>query len=187
MRRALPNITDIPKARMAMWWVVASEMVIFGGLICCYVLYRLKYPEWGESASHTSTTLGAINTFVLLTSSLTIALAHEAATQKRFNKIAQYMSFTILFAFMFLGIKMFEYSEKVAHGFTLTTNLFWSFYYLMTGLHAFHVIIGIFVMFLIMLQARKGLHLHRVEMVGLYWHLVDIVWIFLFPLLYVAQ
>ncbi|MBT9584343.1 cytochrome c oxidase subunit 3 [bacterium] len=170
-----------------MWWLIASEVVIFGGLIACYVLYRVRFPEWAEYAKYTSTPLGALNTLVLLTSSLTVVLAHAAAERKELAKVTRYMSITIGFGLMFLVVKSIEYTTEIHHGYTFTKNLFWTFYYSMTGLHAIHVILGMVAMFIVMLGARKGENLHRVEMAGLYWHFVDVVWVFLFPLLYVAK
>lgn len=184
---AAPPIERIPAGRLAMWWVIASEVVIFGGLIACYLLYRLRYPAWGEFAAHTSTPLGALNTLVLLTSSLTVVLAHDAANRRRLGQITLYLSATIGLGLVFLVVKSIEYTREIHEGFTISANLFWSFYYVMTGLHATHVIIGMLAMFIVMLGARRGQNLHRVEMAGLYWHFVDLVWIFLFPLLYVAK
>jgi heme/copper-type cytochrome/quinol oxidase subunit 3 len=182
-----PPLADVPRGRLAMWWVIASEVVIFGGLIACYLLYRLRYPEWAEHAAHTSTPLGALNTLVLLTSSLTVVLAHQAALHRELHKIVRYLSITIALGGVFLIVKSIEYTTEIREGFTISSHLFWSFYYLMTGLHACHVIAGMTAMAIVMVGARRGQHLHRVEMAGLYWHFVDLVWIFLFPLLYVAK
>ncbi|GIL16838.1 MAG: cytochrome c oxidase subunit III [Oligoflexia bacterium] len=182
------DISEVPNGRAAMWWVIASEVVIFGGLIMSYLLFRMRYPQWGEYASHTSTPMGALNTLVLLTSSLTVALAHKAATEKNIAATKKYLWFTILGGVIFLIVKSVEYTTEISHGYTITANNFWSFYYAMTGLHAIHVIAGMVAMFLVMqIDVNKGRNLHRVEMAGLYWHFVDIVWIFLFPLLYVAK
>lgn len=182
-----PNLAQVPNGRMAMWWVIASEIVIFGGLIAGYLLYRARYPEWGEHAAHTSTPLGALNTFVLLTSSLTVVLAHDAANRKDIAKMTRYMWCSISGGLIFLCVKAVEYTTEIKHGFTITTNTFWSFYYSMTGLHGLHVIAGMIAMYIVMKGAQKGKNLHRIEMAGLYWHFVDIVWIFLFPILYISK
>lgn len=195
-----PTLRDMPKGRLGTWALIAGEIAIFSGFIMAYVLYRLRYPEWGEQAAHTSTLLGGINTFVLLTSSYTVVLAHGAAVKKDTKKVVLFLAITLLCGFIFLGVKSMEYSNEIHHGFTLTSptlavgsevdkvgTLFWSFYYAMTGLHASHVIAGMIAIFIVMMQARKGVGLHRVELAGLYWHMVDIVWIFLFPLLYIAK
>lgn len=181
------SLENVPNGRIAMWWVIASEVVIFGGAVCVYILYRLRNPEWAEMASHTSTLMGAINTFVLLTSSYTAVLAHKAATLGEFPKVKRYLSLTIFAGLIFLCVKAVEYTNEIHHGFTMPSHLFWSFYFFMTGLHALHVIAGMTAMFIVMQGASKGKNLHRVEMVGLYWHFVDVVWIFLFPLLYIAK
>lgn len=187
MIRPRPGIAEVPNGRIALWWVIASEVVIFGGLICAYLLHRLRFPEWAEHAAHTSTAAGAFNTLVLLTSSLSVVLAHSAATRGEARRAVRYLGFTISLGAVFLAVKAFEYSSEIGHGYTLTANLFWSFYYLATGLHAAHVLAGMVVMTIIARQAASGLHLHRVELVGLYWHFVDVVWIFLFPLFYLAR
>ncbi|MFQ5583791.1 MAG: heme-copper oxidase subunit III, partial [Calditrichia bacterium] len=170
---------EVPQGRLGMWILIAGEMIIFGGLIACYILYRLRFPEWGEQASHTSTPLGAVNTLVLLTSSWTVVKAHAAALKKEYKKITRWLSATIGLALTFLVIKVFEYSSEIAQGFTLTSPglvesgdstgaTFWSFYYLMTGLHAAHVLAGMIVLLVIMLAARKGKNLHRVELGGMF-------------------
>lgn len=182
-----PRITDMPLGRLAMWWLIASEVVIFGGLIATYLMFRLRHPEWGQIAAHTSTPLGALNTFFLLTSSLTIVLAHDAANRKNIKAAVGNMLITIGFGLGFLVVKTIEYSAKISHGFTMSSELFWAFYFLMTGLHAVHVIAGMTAIFVVMLGVKKGKHLHRVEYAGMYWHLVDLVWIILFPLLYIAK
>jgi heme/copper-type cytochrome/quinol oxidase subunit 3 len=181
------SIEDVPNGRIAMWWVIASEVVIFGGLVATYLLYRSReVPAWAD-AVQTSTPLGAINTFVLLTSSLTAVLAHQAAAHKELEKAFKLLWVTVGFGSVFLVVKSIEYSMKFSHGITFSKNIFWSYYFLMTGLHALHVIAGMISMIVISFGVKKGQNLHRVEMAGLYWHFVDIVWIFLFPLLYIAK
>jgi heme/copper-type cytochrome/quinol oxidase subunit 3 len=177
----------IPTSRMAMWFVLASEVAIFGGLIACYVLMRSHHAEWGADAAHTIDLAGAINTVVLLTSSFSVVLAHQAAHHGQHAKAARLLGLTVLFGLTFLGIKSYEYSHEIAAGYTPVTNVFWSFYYLMTGLHAGHVVAGMIAISIVAWQVRRGQNAHRVEYVGMYWHLVDIVWIFLFPLLYMAS
>jgi heme/copper-type cytochrome/quinol oxidase subunit 3 len=178
---------EIPRGRIALWWVIASEIVIFGGLISCYVLYRLRHPEWAAYAAHTSTPFGALNTVVLLTSSLTAVLAHAASERGDLARVRRYLGATLVGGAMFLVVKSIEYTHEIEHGFTLSSNLFWSFYYFMTGLHAGHVIAGMIAIAVVRHQAGRGQQMQRVEYVGLYWHFVDIVWIFLFPLLYLAK
>ena len=176
-----------PTGRMGMWVFLAGEVLIFGGLIMVYCMFRLAHPEWGEYAAHTVNIAGAINTMVLLTSSFIVVLAHQAAGKGEHKKASNLLFLATLSGIVFLGVKTYEYLHELEQGFTPVKNLFWSFYFLLTGLHALHVIGGMIAMGMIALEVRKGQNPQRVEIVGLYWHLVDIVWIFLFPLLYLAS
>lgn len=180
-------VTGIPTGRLAIWWVLASEIVIFGGLVTCYVLFRLRHPEWAAEAEHTKMAAGAFNTFVLLTSSLFVVFAHQAANEKRTADAAKYLTWTILGGLVFLLVKSYEYTSEISHGFTITRSVFWAFYYTGTALHAVHVIGGMTIMAIIIPDVKKGLHLSRVENIGIYWHFVDMVWLFLFPLFYIAS
>jgi len=184
---ATRSATGIPAGRLAMWWVLASEIVIFGGLLASYVMLRLHHPEWAEEAAHTSTVAGAINTFVLLTSSLSAVLAHQAAERGDGPLAARRLWLTVAGGGVFMLVKVFEYGSEISHGFTLFRGGFWGFYYAATGLHGLHVLAGMVAMAVVALGARRRRHLHRVELVGIYWHFVDAVWIFLFPLLYIAK
>lgn len=177
----------LPTGRLAVWWVIASEIVIFGGLLASYVMHRIGHPEWAAAASHTNTFFGAFNTFVLLSSSLSAVLAHQAAEQKDGAKAARLLGLTILGGATFLCVKAVEWSGEIAHGFTITANGFWSFYYTAAGLHGLHVIAGMIIMAFVAADAARGRELQRVELIGIYWHFVDLVWIFLFPLLYIAK
>ena len=179
--------TGIATGKLAVWWVLASEVVIFGGLLASYVMHRLGHPEWADAAIHTDVRIGAFNTFVLLSSSLTAVLAHQAAERGDGKKAAQYLYWTIFGAVTFLGVKTFEWYTEITHGYTITSNTFWSFYYSAAGLHALHVIAGAVIMAIVARDAARNRQLHRVELIGIYWHFVDIVWIFLFPLLYIAK
>ena len=177
----------ISTGMLAVWWLLASEIVIFGGLLAAYLMHRLAHPEWGEYASHTNTWIGTFNTLVLLCSSLSAVLAHHAAEDGNGKKAAKLLYATCGGALTFLVVKGLEWSHEIHEGFTITANGFWSFYYVAAGIHASHVIVGALVMLWVASYARKNQELQRVEMVGIYWHFVDIVWIFLFPLLYIAK
>jgi heme/copper-type cytochrome/quinol oxidase subunit 3 len=183
----LRSATGIPTGRLAVWWVLASEVVIFGGLIGSYLMHRLGHPEWADAAAVTNTAIGALNTFVLLTSSFTAVLAHQAAEQGDGKKAAKFLVLTIGGALTFLCVKGYEWAYEISHGYTITANTFWSFYYTMAGLHALHVIAGAIIMGVVALDAFRGRELQRVELIGIYWHFVDVIWIFLFPLLYIAK
>ena len=182
------SASGIPTGKLAIWWILASEVVIFGGLLGSYIMHRLGHPEWADAAVHTNTMIGAFNTFVLLTSSLTAVLAHQAAERGDGKKAAQFLYFTMGWGAMtFLVVKSYEWYTEISHGYTITENTFWSFYYTAAGLHALHVIAGAIIMAFVAQAAKKNLELHRVELIGIYWHFVDVVWIFLFPLLYIAK
>ena len=181
------SATGIPTGRLAVWWVLVSEIVIFGGVLVSYIMHRLGHPEWADQAAHTNVWAGAFNTLVLLTSSLSAVLAHQAAEQGNGRKAANLLRLTCLGGLIFLIVKSFEWTAEIKAGYTLQVGGFWSYYYTAAGLHAFHVIAGMLVMLWVASTAAKNQELHRVENVGIYWHFVDIVWIFLFPLLYIAK
>ena len=181
------SATGIPTGRLAVWWLLASEVVIFGGLLGSYIMHRVGHPEWAEAAAHTQVWFGAFNTLVLLTSSFTAVLAHQAAESGQGQKAAKFLVMTMGGALTFLLVKSIEWTIEISHGYTITTNTFWSFYYTAAGLHGLHVIAGAIIMGFIAVDAWRGRELQRVELIGIYWHFVDLVWIFLFPLLYIAK
>ena len=177
----------MPTGRLAVWWVVVSEIVIFGGLLASYIMYRLAHDAWSAQAAHTNMWVGAFNTFVLLTSSLFAVLAHKAAEEGNGVKASNFLWLTVGGGLTFLVVKAFEWTFEITHGYTLTSSTFWSFYYTAAGLHATHVLAGVVILAFVAVQARKMAELHRVELIGIYWHFVDVIWIFLFPLLYIAK
>lgn len=181
------SMTGIPTGKLAVWWVLASEIVIFGGLLVSYIMLRLLYDHWAEEAAVTSLKFGATNTVVLLTSSLFAVLAHHYAEKKDCLKAFKYLWLTIGGALTFLCIKAVEWYTEISHGYTITKSTFWSFYYTAAGIHGLHVIAGAIIMGIISFDVLKGKNLQRVELIGIYWHFVDLVWIFLFPLLYIAK
>jgi heme/copper-type cytochrome/quinol oxidase subunit 3 len=173
--------------KLAVWWLIVSEIVIFGGVLASYIMHRIGHPEWADSAAHTQTWIGGVNTMVLLTSSLTAVLAHAAAERGDGKLAAKRLYMTIGGAVTFLVIKSYEWYTEISHGYTITASGFWSFYYTAAGIHAAHVIVGGIIMGFVAQQAKRNHELGRVELIGLYWHFVDLVWIFLFPLLYIAK
>jgi heme/copper-type cytochrome/quinol oxidase subunit 3 len=180
-----------------MWALISGELAIFGGLIASFILYRFRYEEWNAMAAMTNTTLGAANTFNLLLSSYFVVLGHAAAAKKDIQKTTLWIGLTLLCALIFLGIKSVEYSQEFHHGYTIISTehqetnpigtLYWTFYFAMTGFHALHVIVGALSLGIVLLGVRKGENFHRIEIAGMYWHMVDLIWIFLFPLLYLAK
>ena len=181
------SATGIPTGKLAVWWLIGSEIVIFGGLLGSYIMYRLLHDQWSVEAANTSVVAGSINTFILLTSSLSIVLAHKAAEENQTLKAFALIWATILGGGCFLIVKSIEWTMEITHGFTMFKSLFWAFYYTAAGLHALHVIGGMVIMAIISIDVLQKKNLHRVELIGNYWHFVDIVWIFLFPLLYIAK
>jgi heme/copper-type cytochrome/quinol oxidase subunit 3 len=181
------SASGISNARLVTWWVIASEIVIFGGLLCSYILHRIGHPEWADSAAHTNSWIGAWNTLVLLTSSLSAVLAHKAADEGQGVAAARLLRLTALGGAVFLIVKAMEWTREIQAGFGITAGSFWGYYYTATGLHALHVLAGIVILLFVAAGAARNRDLQRVECIGLYWHFVDIVWIFLFPLLYIAR
>ena len=186
---------------LGMWLFLVNEVMFFGGLFTAYVIYRSAYAEaFAHASHHLNIVLGTINTAVLIGSSLTMAMAVHSSQVGRQRALQLFLVLTILLGSTFLCIKGFEYAHKFHEGlvpgpgFTYDgpdaphAQLFFSIYFAMTGLHALHMVIGIGVMSVLLAQARKGVYgaayYTPVELSGLYWHFVDIVWIFLFPLLY---
>ena len=186
---------------LGMWLFLLTEIMFFGGLFAGYTVYRTAYPEaFAAGSHHLDVWLGGINTVVLLASSLTMAIAVQAAQSGQRQQLVIFLLLTILCGLLFLGLKAVEYSHKfTAHlvpgkhflfagPLAGQVQLFFGFYFGMTGMHAVHMIIGLGLLGLYTWQAWRGqlspTYAAPVEMLGLYWHFVDIVWIFLFPLLY---
>ena len=186
-------------SRMGMWLFLFTELILFGGMFLLYSVYRFQYAdEFHLAAKELNTIMGAFNTAVLLTSSLTMVLAIIAIQrdQKALSILMQLI--TIFLALFFLVNKYFEWSAKFHHGIYPGSEellakssgeiLFFGLYYVMTGLHGVHVIVGMFLIAVMTRMTRKDIITKdsyvRLENAGLYWHLVDIIWIFLFPLFY---
>jgi cytochrome c oxidase subunit III len=186
---------------LGMWVFLVTEVLFFGGIFAAYCVYRGWYPAAFAAASHElDVTLGTINTVVLITSSLTMALAVHAAQLGQRRLLLMFLIATMVLGGVFLGIKSVEYYHKFAEhhipgpGFEFEkehfrhAQIFFSLYFIMTGLHALHMIIGIGVMLVMLWWSWRGTitaeYASPIEISGLYWHFVDIVWIFLFPLLY---
>jgi len=190
---------DNTGSKIGMWLFLLSEIILFGGLFLLYSSYRYKNPlDFHLAAWELNRVLGTINTLILITSSLTIALS-ILFVQKGDHKLSMILlSATIFLGLLFLGIKYVEWTAKIEHGLYPNSPrllgrskgevLFFGLYYSMTGLHGLHVLVGIFVlsvMLVLMMRGKiNGNHSVPLENTGLYWHLIDIIWIFLFPLFY---
>lgn len=189
---------------LGMWLFLATEVMFFGALFAGYIVYRYLYPQgFAEASLGLDVLLGTVNTVILLTSSLTMALAVRSIQGGNRRWLVIFLLLTILLAAAFLGLKGYEYIDKFDHNLfpggnfvwpgehSQEARLFYSLYFSLTGLHAIHMIIGIGVMAVLIFMAwRKkfsDLRYDLVELTGLYWHFVDIVWIFIFPLLYLID
>jgi cytochrome c oxidase subunit 3 len=189
-------------ASFGMWIFLATEVMFFGGLFTGYTIFRNLYLPGFEAGSHMlNVTIGAINTAVLIGSSLTMALAVRAAQMGKRNALVTFLIMTILLGLAFVIIKLtlewrHDYVEGLAPGLNFLyhqadakpVELFFFFYFAMTGVHALHMVVGVGILGFLLVQAWKGEYgperFNPIEGAGLYWHFVDIVWIFLFPLLY---
>ena len=189
-------------ATLGMWAFLSTEVLFFGGLFLAYVVYRHAYPEgFAAGSAHTDLFYGTLNTAILLTSSLTMAMAVHASHADKSKSIVRWLLMTLALALGFLVVKGFEYHKDFVDQLVVGPNfnpalparaeLFFWLYWVMTGLHALHVLIGIGALGTIaLLVARGRIHSQRankVEVAGLYWHFVDLVWIFLYPLLYLID
>ena len=183
--------TGLYNAKLGIWLFLASEVMLFGGLFSAYILLRLTDPNWinyGQSALNVP--LATLNTVVLITSSVTMVMSWVSLKLKDLKKYKMYMGATLLCSFIFLIIKYFEYTAKFDHGLYPSTNNFLAVYFTITGLHALHIIGGIVVNGYFygpgikMWDTEPERFTNRIEIAGLYWHFVDLVWIFLFPALY---
>lgn len=187
--------------KIGMWLFLATEVLLFGGLFVGFALQQAAHPQaFYEAHHHLDKTLGALNTVVLLFSSFTMVMAVHSAQTSQQKKLIRYLIVTLACAAIFLVVKFFEYQHKFHEGLLpgmyyshkgdMVPNqfIFFSFYFMMTGLHGLHVIGGMVAITWILLRARKGVfdstYYGPVDLVGLYWHLVDLIWIYLFPLLY---
>ncbi len=185
--------TGLTNAKLGIWIFLASEVMLFGGLFSAYVFLRMAAPAgdfeyWGNKLS---VPMATVNTLVLISSSVTVIMSWASLKLKDFEKYKLYMGLTLLCSFIFLVIKYFEYTGKFHHGIFPSSSTFMGIYFTITGLHGLHIIGGIIVMGYMWLpvgsklwKTNPEMFTNRVEVAGLYWHFVDLVWIFLFPILY---
>lgn len=177
------------KARLGIWTFLATEVLLFGGLFTAYTVFRIAHPaQFHTDYLKLNRLLGALNTVVLICSSLSVAIGIAAARQGKERTLRRCLALTLLLAAAFLGIKYLEWSDHFAHGIYPKTSIFFALYYMMTGLHALHVMAGMGALTVMLVMARRGKfaagEAAPVEITGIYWHFVDLVWIYLFPLLY---
>jgi cytochrome c oxidase subunit 3 len=173
---------------LGIWTFLSTEILFFGGLILSYSVYRVSYyPGFAEGSEHLYFWIGTINTFILLTSSLFMALAVRSAQDGEISMLRRYLVLTFLFGAAFLGLKLCEY--YLLH--PQAAELFFTLYFAMTGLHAIHMTLGLGALTYLYIRARRSDFTQEyhspVRVVGLYWHFVDIVWVFLYPMLYLIN
>jgi cytochrome c oxidase subunit 3 len=188
-------------ARLGMWLFLATEVLLFTALFTGYAVYRWLYtPDFAAASRSLETWIGLVNTIVLVTSSFTVAMGLDRATRGEGRATMAFFALSVLLAAVFLGFKYVEYSHHFHAGelpgrYYAGTKLlgpgqpiFWALYFLITGLHGIHVVVGMTVLAVVGIRAGRGAYTSEyhvpVELAGLYWHLVDLIWIFVFPLIY---
>jgi heme/copper-type cytochrome/quinol oxidase subunit 3 len=196
--------TGLTNPKLGIWLFLASEVMLFGSLFSSYALLRSGAPTWPVQSEVLSVPLAALNTVVLIASSVTMVMAwaslaphtaavragNESAAAQALKRYRLFMGLTLLGGLIFLVVKTIEYSDKFAHHLYPATNNFLALYFTLTGLHALHVILGMVVNAYLwgpgarMWRSEPERFAGRIEVAGIYWHFVDVVWIFLFPVLY---
>ena len=189
---AVRNDTGLYNGKLGMWLFIASEAMLFGGLFSAYVFLRNGVPDWPRGADLLNVPLASVNTFILIASSVTVAAGWTALKRKSLSRFRLYYLFTALLGIAFLAIKGYEYYEKISAGHYPSTNNFYGIYFVLTGTHVAHLLGGVVV---VLYHTCCGARLwdsnperftNRIEVTGLYWHFVDLVWIVLFSLVYLA-
>ena len=182
--------TGLNNVKLGIWLFLASEVMLFGALFSTYILLRINAIDWPFGADILSVPIGAFNTVVLISSSVTMVLCYAALKLDDLAGFKKYMAMTIGLSLLFLCVKAFEYYEHLAFGEVPATSTFLAIYFTLTGLHGLHILGGVAVNgYLLgpgsaMWKTSKEQFVNRIEAAGLYWHFVDLVWIFLFPVLY---
>ena len=183
-------VTGVTNAKLGVWCFLASEVMLFGALFSAYIMIRTGMPEWPRGSELLNVPLATLNTMVLITSSVTMVMSWASLEMKSLSKFRLYMALTVLLGLAFLVVKAFEYGHKFEHHHFPSTNNFYATYFTLTGLHGVHVLGGILLnLYFLLFGVKMWNHspeqfTGRIEAAGLYWHFVDLVWIFLFPVLY---
>lgn len=182
--------TGLFNAKVGIWLFLASEVMLFGALFSSYILLRVGAPSWPHGWEHLNVPLATFNTVVLISSSVTMVMSWASLMMKNFSRYRLFMGSTFLLGLVFLIVKGFEYGAKFSHGLYPSVGTFFGVYFTLTGLHGLHVVGGMIVNSYLwgpgskMWKTDPVRFTNRVEVAGLYWHFVDLVWIFLFPTLY---
>ncbi len=183
-------VTGVVNSKLGTWLFLATEVMLFGGLFSAYIIIRSGAPEWPHGETILNVPLATVNTMVLILSSVTMVMAWASLMLKSLGKFRFYLAVTILLACCFLVIKYFEYMAKFHHGYFPSTSNFFATYFTLTGLHGLHVLGGVILNSYLLFASgwywrrKPKMFTNRIEAAGLYWHFVDLVWIFLFPALY---
>ena len=182
--------TELYNGKLGVWLFLASEVMLFGALFSAYIMMRVGSTEWPLGSDILNVPIAFVNTLILIASSVTMVLSWAALKMENFGKFRLYMGLTFLAGLAFLAIKAFEYNAKFSHHLYPSTSTFLAIYFTLTGLHGLHVIGGMIVNAYhwvsggTMWKEKPEQFTNRIEIAGLYWHFVDLVWIFLFPILY---
>jgi len=182
--------TGLTNPKLGIWLFLASEVMLFGSLFSAYALLRSGSVSWPDQSAVLSVPFATLNTVILISSSITMVLAWVGAKSGELPRFRLYMGLTLLLGAAFLAVKAIEYNDKFSHGLLPSTDNFLGLYFTMTGVHAIHVLAGMVVnAYLLgpgsgMFRTDPARFTNRVEIAGIYWHFVDVVWIFLFPVLY---
>ena len=184
--------TGLYNGKLGIWLFLASEVMLFGGLFSAYVFLRVADPVWPRGADLLNVPLATVNTGILILSSISMMMAWASLKLDDFGNARKFLGLTIFLGAVFLGLKLFEYSDKIAAGHFPSTHNFYAIYFVLTGVHFLHILVGLIVIGYHMsfgqrLWSKSPDHFtNRIEITGLYWHFVDLVWIFLFPVLYLT-
>jgi cytochrome c oxidase subunit III len=182
--------TGVNNVKLGMWLFLSSEVMLFGSLFAGYILLRVGNPAWGAGHDALSIPMATFNTVVLIASSVTMVMAWASCMERKLEKFRLYMGATVALGGVFMVVKYFEYADKFAHGITPSYSTFMAIYFTFTGLHAAHVLAGMAYNGYLLGSSGKWWtrapqqFTNRVEVSGLFWHFVDLVWIFLFPVIY---
>jgi cytochrome c oxidase subunit III len=178
----------VDRGKFAIWLFLATEVMFFTGLIGAYLVIRMGTPEWPDPGDRLAVDLTAFNTFVLIWSSFCMVKGVEGAQKGDKGMLVKWLGLTVIFGAFFVGVQIYEYFELFAHGALPNVDLFWSTFYVMTGFHGTHVAVGVLWLFLLWIAAARGKigkdKAMKIELAGLYWHFVDLVWVLLFTIVY---
>jgi len=178
----------VERGKFAIWLFLATEIMFFSGLIGAYIVLRSAAKSWPDPAERLAVDLTAVNTFILIMSSWTMVKAVFAAKRGDQGGLVRWLIATILIGSVFVGVQVYEYIELYHHGALPSVDIFWSTFYAMTGFHGFHVVVGVIWNICILIGALRGSYSAKnnlaVELAGLYWHFVDLVWVLLFTIVY---